>query len=118
MPQSEDIILLFDRLSTDIKIMKKQPGDWWEKLDKIVSLTVQAVERLDEKAKGEDKKRLATEVILGLWFKNFNIKWLPDFLEKPMARKLVVFLVDKLIEATVSLLNRTNVFRHASQPSQ
>ncbi len=113
MSKSKEVLQMIDDLTLQIKDIKSKPGQWWEKLDKIVTITVSSVELGFEEWKGEDKKALAEAVILDLWFKNFNSKFIPDFIERPVAKKLISYIVDKAIEATVALFNRKGVFKHA-----
>lgn len=111
MPDAAQIIMMVDDLTKTVKVLKKQPGAWWEKLDKIVSHVVKEVENIAGDLEGQDKKALAEAVILELYFKHLNSKYIPDFIERPAARKLVGFMVDKLIELAVSTYNKTGVFK-------
>ena len=111
---AEEIAAMIWKLQAQIKYIKKQPGEWWEKIDKIATLTVKEVEVGYEAWKGEDKKALAEGVILELYFKNFNIRWLPDFIERPAAKRLVHYVVDKAIDSIVAAFNRAGVFKHAN----
>ena len=113
MPQPNELLKIVEEVQDKIKNIKRQPGETWEKLDKIVSLTVKEVEKVYEDLKGEDKKKIAEGIVLELYFKHFNLRWLPDFIERPLARKLTVFLVDKLIDVAVSVFNKTGVFKHS-----
>lgn len=109
MATAQEILNMIDRLTQETKDLKKQPGAWYEKLSKLAEMVVKDVEFVHDGMEGQNKKDLAEAVILDLYFKHFDSKFIPNFVEK----KLITWAVDKCIEAAVAYFNRTKVFKHA-----
>lgn len=110
MGHADNIVAMIDQLTGQVKDIRKGPGNWWEKLDQIIRVVVISTETLDTELKGQDKKDIATAVLLDLQQKHFNAPWIPDFIEKP----LVAFLINKGIDSAVELLNKQGIFSHKS----
>ena len=108
MAHSAQVIDTIEKLTVAIQGIIKSSSKWYEKLDHIVTLVVPEVESIGETLKGEDKKQLATEIIESLWFKFGDIKYIPNFIEKP----LVHMLVSKSIDALVAQFNKMGIFKH------
>lgn len=111
MAHTKQIVEMMEKLAEDIKYLKGIKEPWWQRLDKIVQLVVKAVEEIGQGMHGEDKKVLAEDVILQLYLKNFNNKWIPDFLEAKVAKKLIQYIVDRAIDAWVAAYNRSGFFK-------
>lgn len=113
MSHTKQIIEMVDNLAKDVKHLKKLNEPWWQRLDKIVQLVVKAVEEIGQGMHGEDKKALAEEVILTLYLKHFNNKWIPDFIEVKIVKKLLQYIIDQAVDAWVSRFNKSGFFEHS-----
>ena len=110
MSHSEKIVAMIDAISGQVNDIRKGSGNWWEKLDQIIRLVVISTETIDKELKGEDKKEIATAVLLDLQQKYFNAPFIPDFIERP----LVAHLINKGIDSAVSALNKAGIFKHSN----
>ena len=108
MSHNVEIVEALESIKIHITAISKEKIKWWEKLDKIIIHVVPKVEMIADGWEGEDKKQLALQIIEELWFKHFDNKRIPNFIEKPGVR----FLGGKMIDAFVSLMNKRGIFKH------
>lgn len=104
---SADLLKVVSKLDDAIHDILKSKVNWFEKVGLIVEAIVPEVETIGSGWKGADKKELALNIIEDLWFRHFEIKKFPNFIEKILVKKLASFAIDKF----VSLMNKTGVFK-------
>lgn len=97
-------------LTKQIEIIVHSETKWWEKVGTIAELITPRIEDAAKGWAGADKKKIALQMIDMIWFKYFNIKYIPDFFEKP----LVDYLASKAIDAAVAQFNKLGVFKHST----
>ena len=107
MPDIE-IIAVINSVEEKVKAVLLGGGKWWTHVLPIAEIVSTEVENAHEDLKGEDKKAMAILIFDQLWFKYANIKWIPDFLERP----LVDHLFSLAIDSAVATFNKLGVFKH------
>ena len=103
-----DIIALINSVEVSTKDILKSNQVWWKKVLPVAEIVSHKIENVYEEVKGEDKKVAAIQVFDDLWFKYCDIKWIPNFLEKP----LVDHLFSLAIDSAVATFNKSGVFKH------
>ena len=106
MSHSEDFLKVVGRIDLTVKAVLASNLKWYEKVGKIVEAIVPEVEVIGDTWKGAEKKQFAMELVEDIYFRYFNSKYIPDFLE----RILVKSISSKAIDAFVSLMNKKGVF--------
>jgi hypothetical protein len=104
-----DVIKLIDEIRLKVEPIAKSDDKWWDKLGKIVEIVAPAIENVAEGLKGSDKKVIAMQVINDVWFRHFDVKYIPNVFEK----KLVDFVASKTIDAVVAKFNKLGIFKRS-----
>ena len=107
-----DLTKLVDEVGDKIETIVKSSNGWLTKIGQIVEVVVPEVETIGETWNGSEKKELAMTLIDQIWFKYFDLKRLPNFIEKILVNNVSSFAIDKLVK----ILNKTGVFVHRSNP--
>lgn len=103
-----DIIKLINSVESNFQNVTSGPGEWWTKIGPLSEIVCKEVEGVSKDLKGEDKKEAALNILLSLWFKYANIKWVPDMIEFPLVRHIFSISID----AVVAALNKAGIFVH------
>lgn len=110
MPEQIDIIKLIDEIRHQVEPIAQSKAPWWERTESIAAIIVPKIENLASGWAGADKKVVAMQVVNDVWFKYFNIKFIPDIFEK----QLVDYVASKAIDALVSKYHKLGLFKHSS----
>lgn len=109
MSHSADLLMIVDKLGSTITQILKSPNRWYDKVGQVVEAIVPEIEKIGETWKGAEKKTLAMEVTEELYFKYLNSKYIPDFIERMLVRKIASIAIDKF----VALMNKRGIFTHS-----
>ena len=101
---------IVNKLDSVIKSILASKQRWYIKVGQIVEAIVPEVEVVGETWAGAEKKSLAMELIEELYFKYLESKYIPNFFEKILVRKVSSFAIDKF----VALMNKQGIFKHSS----
>ena len=105
-----DLGKLIEEIIDRIQPIVKSSNKWWVKIEKIAEIVTPEIEALGQGWKGIDKKNAAMKVIDMLWFKYFDVKYIPNIFEKP----LIDFVASKVIDAVVANFNKLGIFKHST----
>ena len=105
-----DLGKLIEEMIDRIQPIVKSNVTWWVKLEKIAEIVAPEIESVGQGWSGIDKKEAAMKVIDMLWFKFFDIKYVPNIFEKP----LIDFVASKVIDAVVANFNKLGIFKHST----
>lgn len=108
MTTSDDLKKLVEDLGSEIESILKSKSKWYEKLESIIKIVLPEVENIGALWKGSEKKELAMQLVEEFWFKYLNIKYVPDFLERIIVRKVSSSMIDK----AVKFFNEKGIFKH------
>ncbi len=109
MSQADDIQAIIDILDSGIKAIMQTQDAWWKKLWAIVILVVPEVEKFKDIFVGSEKKTIALDLIVKIYFKYINISWIPDTFEEWIVRAIAGVAIDK----AVAQFNKSGTFTHA-----
>lgn len=107
---NQQVLDVINRIADGIKSILNSDDKFWNKIKKMAEVVTPEVEEIGQGWKGSDKKSLAHDIILDMWFKYANIKYLPDWLEQ----KIVSKIADVLIDNVVDIFNKKGIFVHKS----
>ena len=111
---SDDLLKTIDDLQIKVKEATKGARKWYDKVGVIAELVVPQIEEIGTKAEtfgrlsGSQKKELALNLVEMVYFRMFDSKYLPNFIEAFMVRRLASFVIDLVVK----VFNETGIFKH------